>query len=251
MSTPKIRSVIIDDEVNARENLAGLIEKHCKGVELIGEASDINEAIELINECNPELLFLDIRLSDKTSFQLLEMLDRHDFGVIFITAYDSYAIKAIKFSAIDYLLKPIDYKELIEAVKKFTDRSILEKKVLQLEVLIENLSKDKAFRRLGINMDGKTEVVVVNEILRLQAESNYTRIFFRNGESLFVAKTLVEFEELLEHLGFLRVHKTHIINLFYVKTLEKNGDWKIVLKGNCSVPVSRRRRGVVTEHLKV
>ncbi|MEX0982308.1 MAG: LytTR family DNA-binding domain-containing protein [Bacteroidales bacterium] len=250
MNSKKIRAIIIDDEIHARENLTGLIEAHCTEIELVGEAANIPQAIDLINTRAPELLFLDIRLSDTTGFQLLEILHSHTFGVIFTTAYDNYAIKAIKFSAVDYLLKPIDYKELKEAVRRFSDKSVLEKKVMQLEILIENLSKDGAFRRLGINMDGKTEMIVVQEVIRLQAESNYTRLFFRNGDTIMVTKTLVEFEDLFEGLDFLRVHKTHLINVSYAKSLQKQHDWMIHMEGGTVVPVSRRRRAIVSQRLK-
>jgi len=246
----KIRALIVDDEINARENLAGLLKKHCNAVELVGEAAGIEDALELFEKYHPELLFLDIRLSDKTSFQLLERLNRRDFGVIFITAYDSYAIKAIKFSAVDYILKPIDYRELKLAVSKYTNRSKLERKVSELEILIENLSKDRAFHKLGINLDGRTEIVIVNEIVRLQAEINYTRFFFKNSKSILVAKTLVEFEELLNDLGFIRTHKTHLINAAYVKTIRKKSDWQIILSNDKAIPVSRRRRKQVFERIE-
>jgi len=247
MTATNISALIVDDELSARENLSGILRKHCTNIDLVGEASNINDALQLIEKHNPELLLLDIKLSNTTSFELLERLDRKNFGVIFITAYDSYAIKAIKFSAVDYLLKPIDYRELKMAVSQYTNRSKIERKVLQLEILIENLSNDRAFQRLGINLYGKTEIVMINEIVRLQAESNYTRLYFKKHESILVSKTLVEFEDLLNDLGFLRVHKTHMVNTAYVKSIRKQSDWAIVLSENVTIPVSRRRRKMVTE----
>ena len=178
MNANKIRALIVDDEVHARENLSGLLEEYCPEIDIIGQASGISSAKAKIEDLNPELLFLDIKLANNTGFQLLELLRKRDFGVIFVTAYDNYAIKAIKFSAVDYLLKPLNNKELIQAVNKFKKRTRLKKKVDDLELLIENLSRDRAFNRLAINLNGKTEIMVVKDIARLQGESNYTRIFF-------------------------------------------------------------------------
>ena len=244
-----MRAVIVDDEKHARENLSGLLSEYCPYIEVIGEAADPVTAEKLITEFTPDLLFLDIRLSHTTGFELLAKIKSKKFGVIFVTAYDNYAIKAIKFSAVDYILKPINYKELIEAVKKFVYKIESERKSIQLELLIENLSKDRAFNRLGVTTEDRIELLLVKKIIRLQGESNYTRFFMEGGISLLVSKTLVEFEELLSDLGFLRIHKTHLVNIGHIKSLEKNGDMKLLLSDGTIVPVSRRRKAGVIERL--
>lgn len=245
----KLKAVIVDDEKHARENLSGLLSEYCPAIKVIGEAADSSTAEELINELNPDILFLDIRLSNTTGFELLGKLKSRDFGVIFVTAYDNYALKAIKFSAVDYILKPINHKELIEAVKKFTRKVESERKSIQLELLIENLSNERAFKHLGVNTEDRIELLLVKKIIRLQGESNYTRIFMEGGKPVLVSKTLVEFEELLRDLGFLRVHKTHLVNIDCVKSIEKNGDTKLLLNDGTIVPVSRRRKAEVIESL--
>ena len=245
----KLHAIIVDDERHARENLFGLLSEHCPNIKVTGEAPDPETAEKLINELSPDLLFLDIRLSSSTGFDLLGKIKTRDFGVIFITAYDQYAIKAIKFSAVDYILKPINPGELKEAVRKFTDRVKTEKKSVQLELLIENLSKERAFNRLAVNTEESIELLLVNTIIRMQGESNYTRIFMDGGRTVLVSKTLVDFEDLLHDLGFLRVHKTHLVNIDHVKSLEKNGDAKIILDDGSMIPVSRRRKAVVLQVL--
>ena len=247
----KLKAVIIDDEKHARENLSGLLSEYCPNINVIGEAADPVNAEKLINELNPDLLFLDIRLSNTSGFELLGNVKSRNFGVIFVTAYDNYAIKAIKFSAVDYILKPINHKELVQAVAKFTDKVETEKKSIQLELLIENLSKERAFNRLGVNTDDRIELLLVKKIIRLQGESNYTRFFMDGGKTVLVSKTLVEFEDLLRDLGFLRVHKTHLVNIDRVKSLEKNGDIQLILDDGTFVPVSRRRKSGVIESLSM
>ncbi|MCP4311602.1 MAG: response regulator transcription factor [Bacteroidetes bacterium] len=247
----KLKAVIVDDEKHARENLSGLLSEYCPNIKVIGEAADPSTAEKLINELNPDLLFLDIRLSNTTGFELLGNLKSRDFGVIFVTAYDNYAIKAIKFSAVDYILKPINHKELVEAIRKFTQKVESERKSIQLELLIENLSKERAFNRLGVTTEDRIELLLVKKIIRLKGESNYTRIFMEGGKTVLVSKTLVEFEDLLRDLGFLRVHKTHVVNIDRVKSMEKNGDIKLLLDNGTIVPVSRRRKAGVVESLRV
>jgi two-component system LytT family response regulator len=246
----KIRAIIVDDEMHARENLRIIIEEHCPSIRICGLAEDVESALKLVEETKPNLVFLDIKLSNKTGFQLLEKIKTRDFGVIFVTAYDSYAIKAIKFSAVDYLLKPISHKELVQAVNKFSNGRERDKKATQLDLLLENLSNERAYSRIGINTEGKTEFLSVKKIIRLQGESNYTRIFLDESQSILVSKTLVEFEELLCDLGFFRVHKTHLVNTSYIKTFDKSSDCQLILSDNTVIPVSRRRKRGLIEYLR-
>lgn len=247
----KIRTVIVDDELLARENLLSLLSEHCPNVLVVGEAAKLESAEILINELNPDLVLLDIRLSNSTSFELLEQLKTRDFGVIFITAYDGYAMRAIKFSAVDYILKPINPLELVEAVKKYSRKIETDRKSIQLELLIENLSKERAFNRLAVNYEDRIEMLLVKQILRMQGESNYTRIFLEGNRSMLVSKSLIEFEDLLIDLGFLRVHKTHLVNIHHIKSFKKYGEFQLLLSDETTVPVSRRRKSKVVESLSI
>lgn len=250
MNNTKIKAIIIDDEEHARENLLDMLNEYCSNVEIIGLSAEIQESKKLIEELKPDLIFLDIKLSNSSGFELLELIKRRSFGVIFVTAYDNYAIKAIKFSAIDYLLKPINCKDLVKSVEKFSNRTEIEKKATQLELLMENLSNERSFSRIGINAEGKMEFLAIKKIIRLQGESNYTRIFLEGYQTMLVSKTLVEFEELLDGLGFFRVHKTHLVNLSYIKTIEKSSDCHLILTDESRIPVSRRRKAGLYEILQ-
>lgn len=245
-----IRAIIVDDELHARENLHSMLEEHCPAVKIIGMAANIPESVKLIEESEPDLLFLDIKLSGSTGFELLKQYNTRNFGVIFVTAFDNYAIKAIKFSAVDYILKPINHRELKKAVEMFQNKSRIDKKASQLELLIENLSRERSFNRIGINMDGTIEYLTVSKIIRLQGDRNYTKLFLEGQPSIMVSKTLGEFEDLLNDLGFFRVHKTHMVNLSYVKTFHRAGESRLRLKDETIIPVSRRRKADLTDKLK-
>ncbi len=244
-----IRAIIVDDEAHARDYLERLLGEYCSDVEVIGKASSIETGEQLITKLNPDLLFLDIKLASTTSFELLNRLDSQEHSVIFVTAYNNYALKAIKFSALDYILKPINPQELIRAVTKYKDEKKLSDHSNQLKLLIQNLTNERAFEKLVVHSKDHAEFLKVKRIIRLQGENNYTRIFLDEGRNVLISKTLAEFEELLNDLGFLRVHKTHIVNIDYVKEIKKNGDICLLLSEGSILPVSRRRKAAVTEKI--
>jgi two-component system, LytTR family, response regulator len=244
-----MRAIIVDDEKNGRENLAGMLRNHCRELELAGLAASVAEAVELIKTVNPDLVFLDIEMPVANGFQLLEHFDHFRFEVIFVTAHDQYAIRAIRFSAADYILKPIDSLELKSAVEKVARRIKRKNEDHRLRELHRNLMVPSA-PRIGLPMDGKIEFAEVGRIVRCQGDSNYTHIWFDNGRHLLVAKTLAEFEELLADYGFSRVHKTHLVNFNYVGSYINNGDNLLILKNGERIPVSRRRKEAVLEVLK-
>ena len=184
-------------------------------------------------------------------FKLLELVEKVDFEVIFVTAYDNYAIKAIKFSALDYILKPINPDELKAAILKLNAKIEKDQKVNQLNILLENLSKEGLYEKIGVSSDGKLEFHTLKSIVNLQGESNYTRIFLEGDRSILVSKSLVEFEDLLNGLGFFRVHKTHLVNLSHVKSFYRTRDSYLVLNDNTKIPVSRRRKAGLIEQLKL
>jgi len=244
-----MRAIIVDDEKNGRENLAGMLRNHCREIELAGLAASVAEAVELIKTVNPDLVFLDIEMPGANGFQLLEHFDHFRFEVIFVTAHDQYAIRAIRFSAADYILKPIDSLELKSSVEKVARRIKRKNEDHRLRELHRNLMVPSA-PRIGLPMDGKIEFAEVGRIIRCQGDSNYTHIWFDKGRHLLVAKTLAEFEELLADYGFSRVHKTHLVNFNYVVSYVNNGDNLLVLKNGDRIPVSRRRKEAVLEVLK-
>ncbi len=246
----KIKSIIIDDEKHGRENLSGILQQYCPEVELLGEANSVDSAILLIHEHNPDLVFLDIEMPKANGFQLLEHFKDSGFEVIFVTAYDSYAIKAIRFSAVDYILKPINFNDLIAAVNKVAQRIRLKEENERIKQLYRNIHQPQN-PRIGLPTADRIEFVEVNKIIRCQGEGNYTHFYFEGSKHLLVAKTLVEFEDLLQEYSFIRIHKTHLVNLKHVVAYVKTDGGLLQLSNGDSVAVSRRRKEFVQKMLKV
>jgi len=240
----RIKSIIVDDEKHGRENLAGILKQYCPEVEIPGEANSVETAISLIQEHNPDLVFLDIEMPKADGFQLLEHFQNFRFEVIFVTAHDSYAIKAIRFSAADYILKPINYHQLKNAVEKVAARIQQKQENLRIKQLVYNLGQS-GNPRIGLPTGDRIEFVEPEKIIRCQGEGNYTHIYFENNKHLLVAKTLVEFEDLLEEHQFLRVHKTHLVNLKHVAAYLKTDGGMLQLSNGDKVAVSRRRKDEV------
>ena len=245
-----ITAILIDDEKSGRENLSGLLREHCPQIRLMGEAISVESAIPLIEKHQPQLVFLDIEMPGANGFKLLEHFRDFSFEVIFVTAYDNYAIKAIRFSAADYILKPINLNELKEAVEKVAARIARKTENKQLKQLFYNVHHPQN-PRIGLPTSDRIEFVEVKNIIRCQGESNYTHLFFDNRKPLLVAKTLVEFEELLQEHGFIRVHKTHLVNLKHVTAYIRNDGGRLVLSNNDEVAVSRRRKEFVLERMQI
>ncbi len=245
----QLKSIIVDDEKHGRENLAGLLYKYCPQVTLVGEASSVESAKELINIRKPDLVFLDIEMPKATGFQLLEYFRDFNFEVIFVTAYDNYAIKAIRFSAADYILKPININELVAAVEKVTEQIQQKQENQRIKQLYYNISRSGE-PRIGLPSADRIEFVEVNKIVRCQGEGNYTHIYFEGNKNLLVAKTLVEFEDLLLDHGFVRVHKTHLVNLRHVVAYFKTDGGVLQLTNGDKIAVSRRRKESLLKQLK-
>lgn len=245
-----IKAIIIDDEQNGRENLQGALQKYCSNIEIIAEADSAIAGIEAIQKHHPDLVFLDIEMPGGNGFKVLEFFNQPEFGVIFVTAYDHYAIQAIRFSAIDYILKPINIIELKNAVDRFSKRKKEQTSSL-LEQFKQNEKVDVSSKKIALPTLDKIEFREVKTILRCEGEINYTSIYFINGEKLLISKTLVEFEEILEPYGFIRTHKTHLVNLYHVTTFNKSNGCSIRLSSGESIPVSRRRKELVLEKLKM
>ncbi len=245
----KIKSIIVDDEKHGRENLAGILEKHCPEVVVLGQADSVDVAAKLIREFRPDLVFLDIEMPKENGFQLLERFDRTKFEVIFITAYDNYAIKAIRFSAVDYLLKPINFRDLTVAVEKVVERIRHREENKRIQELFGNL-KHPENPRIGLPTGDRIEFVAVSDIIHCKGEGNYTHLYFVDGRHLMVAKTLVEFQDLLQDFGFMRTHKSHLVSLKHVSSYIKSDGGYLKLSNGDNISISRRRHVAVVEMLK-
>lgn len=242
-------ALIVDDEKNGRENLCGLIEKYCPQIKIVAEAASVNEAIQKIEEFQPKLIFLDIEMPGGNGFSLLEHFKSFPFEVIFVTAYDNFAIKAIRFSASDYILKPINLNELINAVDNVSQRIRQRGENERIRQLYQN-SLHPANPKIGLPTGERIEFVEVKSIIRCQGESNYTHLYFSNRKPMLSSKSLIEFEELLGDYGFIRVHKTHLVNMNHVTSFARNDGGMLILSNGDSVLISRRRKDFTFEQLK-
>jgi len=243
-----LKAIIVEDEKRSRETLSGLLKLYCKNVDVIAEADGMYSGIEAIKKHNPDVLFLDIQMPDGSGFKLLESLSKIDFDIIFTTAFDQFAIKAIKFSAIDYLLKPIFPDDLVAAVKKAEDRQLARDTQKNVEVLLENIKKPETETpKIVLATSERINVVEVKDIIRCESDNYYTFFHFTNGSKLLVSKTLKENEELLSEYNFIRPHKSHLINVVYIKSFNKHEGGYIVMSDGTQVPVSRRKREKIIE----
>ena len=238
-----LSAIIIDDEASGIESLQILLAKYCASVRVIGLANSADEAELKIRELKPDVIFLDIDMPYANGFDLLNRFKNIEFEVIFTTAYDHYAIKAFKHSAIDYLLKPIDIDELTTSVSKCDKKKKdANQEFIHMETLMAALNNARTVKKLSINTLEGIIFVDTDQIIRLSADSNYTNIFLKNGKKINVSKTLKEFEETLVNMNFFRVHNTHLINLAYVQFYTKGEGGYITMVDNAVVEVSRNKK---------
>lgn len=233
--------IIIDDEYHNIENLQNLLAAWCPQVKVLATASTVDEAKVLIATHRPNLLLLDIQLHDESGFDLLKALETIDFEVIFVTAYDQYGIQAVKFSALDYLLKPILIPELQQAIAKAEAKIASKQQNLNLENLLNYIQKtQKDDPKIALPTLQETRYVKVNEIVRCEAANNYTNFILQNGTEILVCKTLKEFVELLKPYQFHRPHQSHLVNFNFVKSLLKEDGGTLLLEDQSKVPISRQ-----------
>ncbi len=245
-----IRSIIIDDEPNNIENLQILLHQYCPEITTVATAANADSGIEAIQAYQPDLIFLDIQMPGKSGFELLKAFTNINFEIIFITAYDQYGIQAIKFSALDYLLKPIDINELKLAVEKARQKIIAKQKDYNIVNLLEYIkSGNKEIPKIALPTLQEIMYVRVDNIIRCEASNNYTLFYLQNGEKVLVCKTLKEFGELLTPHNFVRTHQSHLVNLHFVKSFLREDGGTLLLTDQTKVPISRQNRDMVKEKL--
>lgn len=237
-----LRAIIIDDEKTSCDTLSGLIKRYCENVTIVAMADGYKSGIKAIHEHKPDVVFLDIQMPDGSGFQVLEDVKEVNFEVIFTTAYDQYAIKAIKYSALDYLLKPIIPSDLVNALQKVEQKRNVSDMSSNIKVLLENIKTKSASKKIVLSTSEKIHVVETDDIVRCESDDYYTRFFFKDGKTLLISKTLKETEQLLGELDFLRPHKSHLVNIKYIKGFLKNDGGSILLSDGSKVPVSRRKK---------
>ncbi len=218
---------------------------------VLGEAEGVRSGIELINQTKPDVVFLDIQMQDGSGFKLLEIIEKIDFRVIFTTAFDQFAIRAIKFNALDYLLKPIIPQELINAVNRAEALKEREKHLegQSIEELLDTFKKNAESQKIVLTTTEKKHFIEVDNILRCESDSYYTRYFFTDGKSIIISKTLKETEKTLSEFDFFRPHKSHLINKKYIRGYLKQEGGFIVMTDETRIPVARRKKEMVMEIL--
>ena len=245
-----ISAILVDDESNNLDYLSSLLESYCSGINVIARTTSPLTAIQLIRERKPDLIFLDIMMPEMDGFQLLDKLENKSFEVIFVTAFDRYALQAIKVCALDYLLKPIEVSELKVAVGKAMTR--LENKVRnnQLDHLIKNLYDVKHPEKLGLPNGDRVDFIAIGDILYCRGEINYTHFFLKSGMKRTICKTLKEFESMLDPFNFIRIHQSYLVNLSHVVSYVRSDGGFFIMSDGKKVSISRHRRNVVTDKLK-
>jgi len=243
----RLRTLIIDDETHVRRSLSLMLEEECPNVVIVGTADSVKSGLEAIEKHHPDLVLLDIKMADGTGFDLLQKARPVNFRVIFITAFEEYAIRAFRFSAIDYLLKPVNSMDLAEAISKAVS-SIGQDFALQLKALEENLaSKELSEKKIILKTNDSIWLIKTREISYCEADMGYTKFYLLNGKTIMVSGNLAEYDEMLREMGFFRAHKSFLVNLSDITRFEKGDGGFLVMSNNDRVPVASRKRDELLE----
>jgi len=240
-----IRAILVDDETGNLENLRALLQRHCPQIVIVSEATTVPDAVNAITRHQPQLLFLDIQMDTQSGFDVLRAIPNRMFEVIFVTAFDQYGIQAVKFAALDYLLKPVDIDELIAAVHKAAQKIGSSLHTRQLDFLLQHLQHREHPVKIALPMHNEIRYMNMADIVRCEADNTYTHFFAAGGEQLLVSKTLKEYADLLQPYGFIRPHQSHLVNPAFVKSWLKEDGGALLLTDGHKVPVSRINREAI------
>jgi len=239
-----IRTIIIDDESNAREAIKGILSYNFPEIGIIGEADGVFSGLKAIKDLSPDLVFLDIRMGDGTGIDLLQRLDEINFSLIFLTAYDEYALKAFRYSATDYLLKPIDIDDLTSAIEKV--KKNMRRPQFDMDALLNSLKPDNnTERKIVLKTSDSIHLIKISSIIRCEASGNYTQFFFENRKPIMVSKPLKEFETTLPDSVFFRPHQSHLININKIDHIKKTDGYQVIMTDGSNIPVATRKKDVL------
>ena len=244
-----MRIFIVEDEKESLDYLKSVIDNTCDNYNIVGDAYTVREAVEKINETKPDLVFMDIGLPDGTGFDVLERLDYKDFWLVFVTAYDNFALKAFKVNAIDYLLKPINVEEFRNAMEKVKSMTSLSKETVKISNLLNYIKSPERINQILVNTSDNLYVLNLHDILYLKSESNYTKFITADlNEEIIVSRTLKDYEEILKDHNFIRTHNSYLVNLSWIAKIIKKEN-VVELKNGVKVPISARKKEVVVKEL--
>jgi len=237
-----IKAILIDDEKNSRESLRKKLQVHCPNVQVIAECANGLEGIAAIEAHQPDVVFLDIEMPHMNGFTMLQQLPQKNFALIFTTAYNQYAINAIRHSALDYLVKPVEVTELVNAVAKVTEQQRQPIQSAQLSILEQLIAKETAPARIAVATQSGLEIIYISNIIYLEATGNYTYIYLSDEKPLLASKTLKEFEDILPTDQFFRIHNASLVNVSAIKKYNKGEGGQVVLTNGTLLDVARRRK---------
>ncbi|RLD51883.1 MAG: DNA-binding response regulator [Bacteroidetes bacterium] len=243
------KAAVIDDEANARKNLITIINNYCDDINIVGQAENVKSGQKLILNKKPDIVFLDIEMPDGTGFDLLEKIPKRNFSLIFTTGHNDFALKAFQFNAVDYILKPVDIEDVINAVnkaKQIQKPELSEKIIKQLLISV----KEKTNKKIILKTAETVFIVKVEEIIRCESDRGYTTFFIKDGKKIVISKNLKEYELLLKDFNFFRTHNSHLVNLNYVKQFQKTDGGQLIMKDNSKIPVSVRKKEAVLYKLE-
>lgn len=249
-----ITALLIDDDSNLRNGMKSLLARYAPEIRIIGEADSVETGVSLLLQNPPQVVFLDIHLGDGSGFDLLEEVNQRgklNSQIVFITAHEQYAIKAFRFSALDFLLKPVDPEELQKVIEKLQQVIDKNDSVAHIDLLLENIRKKvDNFKRIALSNSDGIHLFEVSDIIRCESEDNYTKFYIKNSKPILISKTLKEYEELLTEHGFERIHQSHLINLAYLKSYIKKDGGYVIMADNANLPISQRKKERLQELLK-
>ena len=234
-----IKVLIVDDEAGARDTIRNIVEMSQVELEVKGEAHSVKSALTMINDLQPDLVLLDINLPDGSGFDLLKRFDAIPFRVIFITAHEEYAIRAFRYSAIDYIMKPVRAGDLLAAIERTGEAIEKDHMSARLDTLLSNID---TLKKIVLKTAESIHIIHVKDIIRCEADVNYTKFYLENGEKLLVSKPLKEYDELLGRNGFFRTHQSHLVNLDHILRYDKTDGGYLILDDKSMVPVSTRKK---------
>jgi len=247
-----VRTILVDDEPRGLNTLKKLLQEYCPEIKVIAECTDADTAKDKIELLEPQLAFLDISLPGKTSFDLLSELDKINFEIIFVTAHNEYTLEAFHYSAIDYLMKPIDEDILVDAVRRAVKRVTMNSVNNNVSTLLHNLQKAQVPQEMKLCIPSLKgfQVVELKDILYCEASGSYTNFFFVDKHSVCTAKTIHDYEDLLEDAGFVRIHKSFLVNLLHVKEYLRGEGGSVILSNGHEVEVARRKKELLISKMK-
>ncbi len=246
----KIRVVIIDDQVDNRNTNKMLLEQNFPDIEVIGEADGVETGVELIQKSNPDLVLLDIEIKGGTGFNILQKVRPYNFMVIFITAFNEFAIKAIKFSAIDYILKPINETEFCAAIENAISTYEHNRVAMQVQNLLDHVEDKDKNRKIVLRTMESIFLVDLQDILYCESDNSYTTFFLADNRQIIVSKGIKEYEQMLSPHRFFRPHQRYLVNLNQIERIDKNDGGAIILRNKTSIPISHRRKQALMDFLK-